>query len=184
MGAAKWIEISLIGLGIAATAVIGYGQWNLGKQQNRQAELSAKATEKRELSIAKQAAELQIIELVHPHLEKFAACEPNRASQQMVSVSSTYLNSRHKSTVVADMAEELARECDDAIAQNTRTRIAEATVVVEEQKAIEDRKWFTVVATYDITRESDAKAAVVDLQMKVDAAAVEAQVNILSLIHI
>ena len=69
MGATKWIEVFLIALGLLATAVIGYGQWNIGQQQNQLMEKTAGATESRESAIARQGAELQIIELIAPHLE-------------------------------------------------------------------------------------------------------------------
>ena len=171
---AKWIEICLIGLGVLATALIGYGQWKLGQQQNTFTKQQAAANEALQASVAQQAAELQIIELITPHLELLAVCKADKAAQKMVVVASEYLSSKHQSTVVAEMADALTRECPESkIEADTETRISEATT----PSGISGR-WFTVIATYRIASVSQAKEAQKVLSKAAKAAGIDKPVEV------
>lgn len=159
----KWIEICLIGIGVIATSLIGYGQWNLGQQQNSFQE-----------SLAKQGAELQVIEFIRPHLESFASCNPDNTAQKMVAVASEYLSNNHHSTVVAEMIESLTQECpESAIDASTETRISEATKPSES-----GNRWFAVIATFRNTSVAQAKNAQEELSRHTNAAGINKPVEV------
>lgn len=177
MDSAKWIEVFLIGLGVVATALIGYGQWSLGQQQNSLTLQLSQEAETRNSTSSRQAAEIQLIQLVQPHLEEFADCAPDSASQKMVTVTGEYLSETHESDVLVRMAEKLRDECPEGtLKASINTRIVEATSVLS--KGDEKNDWFAVIGTYGISKRSEAIKASRILQAKVVGAGLSENVEV------
>jgi hypothetical protein len=120
----KFFEVTITAVGIFVTAVLGYGQWRLGQQQNAILENQAK----QELERSIDNIEVQVMTLVSPHLGKLASAgEEAETAQKVVLAAAEYLSNQYGRTSLASMATMIS-EGNPTISQPIQDRFEEATV--------------------------------------------------------
>lgn len=119
----KWFEIAITAIGVLITAVLGYGQWRLGQQQN--AILENQANQQLERSIDN--IEVQVMTLVSKHLGKLGTVgEEAEVSQKVVLAAAEFLSNKYGRTSLAAMAAKIS-EGNPKIGNPIQGRFAEAT---------------------------------------------------------
>lgn len=151
-GQSKRIEIIITVLGLIITAILGYGQWNLGQQQNMILSNQNAATEKRSID----TIEVQVMSLVSPHLKLLGLNSPEaERSERIVLVAAEYLTNNFGRTSLAEMAAKISGE-SETVNIYVQTRLEEARQVPPKI-----RSYFTVLASFPtddlITVRDDAR---------------------------
>jgi hypothetical protein len=127
----KWFEITVAVLGVTITGILGWGQLRLA---NVQQETSAKQ--------AADNIEIQVFQLVEPHLVNLTKPGPQfESSQRIVVVMSEFLSGIHKRENLAKISDRIV-EGNPGVPQNVLSRIKEAT-----QSAGTTGRWFAVLAS-------------------------------------
>jgi len=144
----KAYEISITALGVLITAILGYGQYRLGAEQAKANDRQQRAEDRR----AVDSIEVQVLNLVGPHLSNLAKPGPEFAgSQRVVIAASDYLTETHGRTGLARMAARIS-EGNSAVPAEVTARLQEATVT-----SSPSANWFAVLATLPPDNEADAK---------------------------
>jgi hypothetical protein len=134
----RWFEISLTAIGLAVTAILGYGQLRVSEAQHDQAARQQVEESKR----AVDNIEVQVMSLVAPHLGNLAKQSGDfKSSQKVVLAAAEYLSTKHNRTALASMAAKIS-ENNQSVPIEVRTRIQEATEAVSPAG-----KWFAVLAS-------------------------------------
>jgi hypothetical protein len=119
----KWFEVVIAAVGVIITGVLGYGQWQLGQQQNAILENQAKQEFERSVD----NIEVQVMTLVSPHLDKLGSKgEEAENAQKVVLAAAEYLSNQYGRTSLASMAAKLS-EGNPSISDPLQVRFAEAT---------------------------------------------------------
>jgi len=134
----KWFEVSLTAIGLAVTAILGYGQLRMSEDQRAQ-------VARQQIEESKQPVdniEVQVMSLVALHLGNLAKPSAEfESSQKVVLAAAEYLSSQHNRTALAAMAAKIS-EGNKSIPTEVRARIQEATEAVAPAG-----KWFAVLAS-------------------------------------
>lgn len=164
----KLFEITIAGIGLAVTSILGYGQYQLARDQSQLSRDQARLTAQQQQAEQKRSVdslEVQIMSLVGTHLGNLA--KPGAefdASQRVVLAASEYLSSQHGRTALAAMAARIS-EGNAKLSSDVKTRIQEATLV-----AAPSGKWFAVIGSFPINGETQAKLFTDGLWKKARAA--------------
>lgn len=138
----KWFEITIAALGIGVTAFLGYSQIRLGSIQQE--------------AVSKQASdtiEVQIFQLVAPHLDKLSDSDPDAAgSRRIVEAMAEFLSDTQKRDNLAKIALKIARTNPEATPADLY-RLEEATSTAG------TGQWFAVLASLPGNDEAAAKAS-------------------------
>ena len=144
----KTFEITIAALGLIVTALLGYGQYKLNKEQSEIAIRQQEAEKIRAID----NIEVQIMSLVSTHLSNLSKPGAEFASsQRVVLAASEYLSSQHQRTALAAMAAKIS-EGNTTVPTDVTTRIKEATSI-----ATPSANWFTVLASLPVDDEASAK---------------------------
>jgi hypothetical protein len=138
----KWFEITVAALGIGVTAFLGFSQIRLGNIQQEAA--TKQATEN---------IEVQIFQLVAPHLENLSKSDPQADnSRRIVEAMAEFLSDTQKRENLAKIALKIARTNPNATPADLY-RLEEAT------SAGGTGQWFAVLASLPGNNEAAAKAS-------------------------
>ena len=134
----KWFEVFVAALGVTVTGVLGYGQWQLGEQQNLILANQTTTAERRSVD----TIEVQVMTLVSPHLSVLGSKTPEgKRSERVVLAAAEYLSDQFGRASLAKMAAKISEGNKD-ISEPVRTRLEEAS-----QAAPKSRTYFTVLAS-------------------------------------
>lgn len=137
----RWFEITVAALGIGVTAFLGFSQIRLGNIQQEAA--TKQATDD---------IEVQIFQLVAPHLENLSKAEPQADnSRRIVEAMAEFLSDTQKRENLAKIALKIARTNPNATPADLY-RLEEAT------SARGTGQWFAVLASLPGNNEAAAKA--------------------------
>ena len=155
----KSLEISIAVIGAILTALIGYGQWNLGQKQlefQKEVDKQNQADKSQTIAAQKKASidllEMQALNIVGPYLGDLGVGgEQGKKAERVVSETADYLTTKYKRTTLAEIAKNLTDKAT-SVSEETRSRISEAT-----EPAIQTEVWFTVLASLREDQLNDAK---------------------------
>jgi len=139
-------EIWIAAIGVLVTGVLGYGQWQLGQQQNQILKNQMKAAK----VSATDAIEVQMMTLVSPHLSKLGSdSDDSKMSEGVILAAAEYLSEKHGRTSLAEMAARIS-STSSVVSTPTKTRFEEASQVLAQnptQTPSAMPRYFTVLAS-------------------------------------
>lgn len=137
----KWFEITVAGLGVAVTGLLGWGQLQLAAVQQDQTNRLASIQQEAASKLATDTIEVQIFQMVAPHLAELAQPGPRSASsQKIVVVMSEFLTNTHRRENLAQIIDRMIEGSAD-VTPDARWRIKEAT------RSVGTDRWFAVLAS-------------------------------------
>jgi hypothetical protein len=134
----KRYEIIVAAFGIAVTAILGFGQWSLVRQQNNMQAMKTIFEEKRGID----DIEIRTMAMISPYLGSLGdQSDEGKRAVKVVVATAEFLSNKHERTSLAEMAYRIL-ELAPLVEQSVKTRMKEAT-----QKAPILSPWFTVLAS-------------------------------------
>lgn len=151
----KRFEIIVMLIGVCVTAVLGYGQYRLGQQQNKILENQRISAEER----ATNDVEIKVMSLVSPHLSSLREPgEKGQNAQRIVLAASEYLSDEYGRTSLAKMAAKIT-EGGKSVKKQVKVRLEEAT-----QSSAAASNWYSVVSSVDGNDYKTAKRIAIEKQ--------------------
>lgn len=167
MWSSKKLEIFIAVLGVTITALLGYGQYSLGKNQ---LEVQRKSSV--------DLIEMQAMTMVGPYLGDLGkGDEKGETAERVVTETADFLSRKYKRISIANLANSLI-EKSKTVGQMTKTRIAEATQAAPTQTSRQEKNYFAVLASYPIDQLDQAKEAANEMLKLVKAGGSEEPVEL------